>query len=413
MPRFLRGIVLAGALLLAGCGLGKNVDPAAVEQTEVTKAQLAAMVLPAEELGPEVAKLEVDDDVGVVDNRQAADDSLDPDDTGKSLRGEGRLLGYKLSYSHPKLASANTKGVLGLGSLVEVLEGPVDAAQYLHARLNDYERFKNAVPGFKLSGYSTFEALVGDEAGGEQVKLTVRGVLTGYLTDVYFRRGRIVGSVEIVRTDREDAQEEALELATELDSRIQAVLSGELKVEPAKTPTKANEVSASELAKLPSRTLKGEDVGPGVVAVAEGRLQDDDYEGYYREFGDVLVGGSHLIKLRAVTELYRSKKAAELAHRIRTEEVGRRIFAQAVVERFGDETGVRPTNVTTRPLANPGPGLSGMVVSFELVGAKFRMVAVFMRSGQLIQSVIGICRANQFDPRDLAPVARRAQSHLA
>jgi hypothetical protein len=213
VPRSLRGIVLAGALLLAGCGLGKNADPAAVEQTEVTKAQLAAMVLPAEELGPEVVKLEVDDDVGVVDNRQAADDSLDPDDTGKSLRGEGRLLGYKLSYSHPRLASANTKGVLGLGSLVEVLEGPVDAAQYLHARLNDYERFKNAVPGFKLSGYSTFEALVGDEAGGEQIKLTVRGVLTGYLTDVYFRRGRIVGSVEIVRTDREDAQEKALELA--------------------------------------------------------------------------------------------------------------------------------------------------------------------------------------------------------
>jgi hypothetical protein len=168
MPRSLRGIVLAGALLLAGCGLGKNADPADVEQTEVTKAQLAAMVLPAEKLGPEVVKLEVDDDVGVVDNRQAADDSLDPDDTGKSLRGEGRLLGYKLSYSHPRLASANTKGVLGLGSLVEVLEGPVDAAQYLHARLNDYERFKNAVPGFKLSGYSTFEALVGDEAVGSR-----------------------------------------------------------------------------------------------------------------------------------------------------------------------------------------------------------------------------------------------------
>jgi hypothetical protein len=53
-----------------------------------------------------------------------------------------------------------------------------------------------------------------------------------------------------------------------------------------------------------------------------------------------------------------------------------------------------------------------MVVSFELVGAKFRMAAVFMRSGRLIQSVMGICRANQFDPQDLAPVARRAQSHL-
>lgn len=413
MPRFLPGVVLAGALLLAGCGLGQKDEPAAVEQPEVTKAQLAAMVLPVDQLGEGVAALEVDDDVGVVQNRQAADDSLDPDDTGKSLRSDGRLTGYKLSYSHPRLLSAKTKGVLGVGSSVEVLEDPVYAAQYLHARLNDYESFKKAVPGIKLSGLSTFQAPVGDEAGGRRVKLSIPGVLTGYLTDVYFRRGRIVASVEVVRADRSDAQEEALRLASELDKRIQAVLSGQIKVEQAKKPDKSNEITAAELVKLPAQTLKPADVGPGVAAIREGRLQDDDYEGYFREFEDVMVGGSHLIKLRAAAELYKSKKAAEIAHKIRTEEVGRRIFAQAIVKGFADETGVRPTNVVTRQLASPGRGLSGMVVSFELVGAKFRMAAVFMRSGRLVQSVMGICRANAFDPRDLAPVAQRAQAHLA
>lgn len=413
MPRFLPGMVLAGVLLLAGCGLGQKDEPAAGEQPEITKAQLAVMVLPVDQLGEGVAALEVDDDVGLVDNRQAADDSLDPDDSGKSLRSDGRLTGYKLSYSHPRLLSTKTKGVLGVGSSVEVLEDPVYAAQYLHARLNDYEAFKKAVPGIKLSGVSSFEAPVGDEAGGRRVKLSIPGVLTGYLTDVYFRRGRIVASVEVVRGDRADAQEEALRLAGELDRRIQAVLSGEIKVEPAKKPGPSNEVTAAELAKLPSQTLKPADVGPGVVAVREGRLRDDDYEGYFREFEDVMVGGSHLLKLRAATELYKSKKAADIAHRIRTEEVGRRIFAQAVVKAFADETGVRPTNVVTRTLASPGRGLSGMVVSFEIVGAKFRMAVVFMRSGRLVQSVMGICRANAFDPQDLAPVARRAQSHLA
>ena len=112
MPRFLPGLVLAGALLLAGCGFGQKGEPAAVEQPEITKAQLAAMVLPVDQLGEGVAALEVDDDVGVVENRQAADDSLDPDDTGKSLRNDGRLTGYKLSYSHPRLLSAKAKGVL-------------------------------------------------------------------------------------------------------------------------------------------------------------------------------------------------------------------------------------------------------------------------------------------------------------
>ena len=85
MPRFLPGIVLAGVLLLAGCGLGQKDEPAAGEQPEITKAQLAVMVLPVDQLGEGVAALEVDDDVGLVDNRQAADDSLDPDDSGKSL----------------------------------------------------------------------------------------------------------------------------------------------------------------------------------------------------------------------------------------------------------------------------------------------------------------------------------------
>jgi hypothetical protein len=41
------------------------------------------------------------------------------------------------------------------------------------------------------------------------------------------------------------------------------------------------------------------------------------------------------------------------------------------------------------------------------------MAAVFMRSGRLLQSVMGICRAYSLDPDDLGPVARRAQSHLA
>ena len=51
MPRSLRGLILAGALVLAGCGVGGEKARDAVEEPEVTKAQLAAMVLPQAELG--------------------------------------------------------------------------------------------------------------------------------------------------------------------------------------------------------------------------------------------------------------------------------------------------------------------------------------------------------------------------
>ncbi len=413
MQRFLPGLVLAGALVLTGCGVGGENAREAAEQPEITKRQLAVMVLSAKELGAATARLELEDDAGIVANAEAADDSLDPDDTAKSLRSDGRLTGYELGYSHPKLLSGGaSKGTLAVGTAVDLLEGPVYAAQYLHARLNDYELFKNALPGVKLSGYSTFDAAtVGEEAGGQQVKIMVPGVITGYETDVYFRRGRVVAYVEVVRADREDARDEALELAAALDRRIQAVLAGELEVEPPK-PEKSKETSAAELRSLPARTLAAADVAPGAVPVAEGPTEGDDYRGYYRNFEDVVVGGSHLIRLRGETQLYETPDDAAFAYRIFTEKAGRLIFAQAIIEAFADETGVRPTNVRARPLANAGRGARGMVVTFELVGAKYTMVGIFTRSGRHVQSVLGICRVGAFDPSDLEPVAERAQKRL-
>ena len=52
------------------------------------------------------------------------------------------------------------------------------------------------------------------------------------------------------------------------------------------------------------------------------------------------------------------------------------------------------------------------MVTFDLVGAKFRIVSVFIRSGRLIETVSGVCRAAAFDPDDLRPVAARAQKRL-
>jgi hypothetical protein len=409
MPRSQRGLVLAGALVLAGCSVGGREAQEPTEPHAVTKAQLAAMVLPAEELGPSIKGLEVDDDSGLLNNAEAADDSIDPDDTGESLRAAGRISGHERSYVHPKLISS--KGVLGVGSAVELFEDPVYAAQYLHERLNDYERFRNAVPGLKLSEHSEFEAAaIGDEAAGQRVKITAPGVATGYETDIVFRRGRIVAWVAVVRADRRDTREEALSLAAELNSRIQAVLAGEIEVEPAE-PEASTEATAAELEKLPELTLAPADVGAGVAAVEQGRREDEDYHAYYRDFKDVVVGGSHLITLRGETQLYDTQAEAALAYKIATQKAGRLIFARAVIQGFTDGAGVTPTDVRAQPLPNPGRGISGMVVTFDIVEAKFKLVAVFTRSGRLVQSVLAICRES-LDPKDLEALARRAQARL-
>jgi hypothetical protein len=56
--------------------------------------------------------------------------------------------------------------------------------------------------------------------------------------------------------------------------------------------------------------------------------------------------------------------------------------------------------------------MSGLVATFELIGAKFEMASIFVRSGRYLQSVTGICRPDDVAPRDLTILARRAQARL-
>lgn len=409
MPRLPRGLVLAAALVLAGCGVTGNGGNDA-KQPAVTKAQLAAMVLPADELGASIQGLQVDDS-GVVSNADAADDSVDPEDNGENMKGDGRVTGYELSYEHPKLIAS--KGALGIGTSVDLFQDPVYAAQFLHERLNDYDRFKNGVPGMRFSRYSEFEAVaIGDEGAGQHLTITIPGVVSGQETDVVFRRGRIVARVEVARVDRKDVRDEALKLAAQLDRRIQAVLAGEIEVEPVR-PEKPSTATAAELRKLPSLTLAPADIGPGVVVAKEGRRSGDDFQAYYRQFADVAVGGSHLLSLRGETLLYETPGKAQLAFTLLGRQAGRQILTENVVESAVDEAGVKPTDVRVRPLANLGGESTGTVVSFRLVGVRFTMATIFTRSGRLVQTVMGMCRSTDFDPDDLKPVAERASRRLA
>ena len=63
-------------------------------------------------------------------------------------------------------------------------------------------------------------------------------------------------------------------------------------------------------------------------------------------------------------------------------------------------------------MRDPGPGMKGVVVTFELLGAKFTSAAIFVRSGRVVQAVSGTCRQAAFDPNDLKPLARRVQTRL-
>ena len=412
MPQSLRGLVLAGALALAGCSIGgqKAAEPA--EQPAITKAQLAAMVLPLDELGTIAEGMELNETAGPVGNEEAADGTVDPGDTGKSLRSAGRLGGHKAYYTDPSVAaSARKQGVISVGTEIELMEDPVYAAQYLHKQLGDFERFQGKQDdGTKLAGVSSFQVTaVGDEAEG--LLATASGPKrTVHVTAVAFRRARIVAVAMVMRVDKEDAQGEARALAVKLDGRIQAVLAGEIAAGPPKEDT--TDAPAAAGAQLPDLTLQAEDVAPGVAAADEGEVTERSYVGYQRTFEDVIVGSSHLIRLQARTAAYDNPGQAAAAHKLVSQAAGRGTFADGIARAFGKETAVTPAAIRVRPLPTGTRAMPGVVATFELVGAKFELVSIFVRSGRYLQSVTGICRPAGLQPDDLKALARRAQARL-
>ncbi|HEU4449659.1 MAG TPA: hypothetical protein VFR63_06730 [Gaiellaceae bacterium] len=410
MPTVARSLALAGALLLAGCGLGDG-DSSPEEEQKITRTDLARMVLPQDEVGGVGSGLEAEEDAGPVANAEAADASLDPDDTAKTLAGAGRVAGHKLYYGSPGLASLKERrGVFLVGTEVELMLDPVYAAQHLNKQMNDFQRLQGQVEtAVKLSRVTTFAVSgVGDEAQGLRATASFAGRAM-HMTVVGFRRGRIVGVASIVRADRRDTDEETRRLAVRLDARILGVLGGT--IDDAAEAARPARAAFAGRERLPALTLRPADVGAAAVA-DEGRRKGDGYLSHQRTFADVRVGRSHLVLLRAETQVYRSPEAAALAYRLLDTADGRRLYAHAAMESFADESGVKPRKVVIGPLADAGPGAMGVVVSFDVPAGRFRIASVFVRSGRYVQSVTGFCRADSFVPGDLRPLGERARELL-
>jgi hypothetical protein len=297
--------------------------------------------------------------------------------------------------------------------VVELMEDTVYAAQRLHEQLVDAPRHAgSALGGLELAKVTSFAvADVGDQAEG-LTGAVASGGRKLHATVVVFRRDRVIGVASLLRADREDAQNEARALAVKLDKRIQDVLAGRIAPGPVETSEPAAEPSFAGKEKLPDLTMAAADVAPGLEPVAEGETDGDGWVGYHRTFGEAQVGSSHLISVRAETRLYESDEAAARAAKELAREAGRLSYAREATKAFADETDVRPTNVQVRPLPRTKRGTSGVVVTFDLVGARFRIVSVFLRSGRMVETVSGVCRATAFDPEDLRPVAERARKRL-
>ena len=158
------------------------------------------MVVPRDELGLLAIGLAVSDSSGWERNREAARDSLDPKDSGRSLARSGRLGGYSLTYRHPHgFASPDEQRPVIVSTEVELFRDDAAASAYLRRQPAIAMRLRGKkLPQGRIAAVERFASGdVGDESEGLRETVVIDDFV-GYGTTLGFRRGRIVASVAVL-----------------------------------------------------------------------------------------------------------------------------------------------------------------------------------------------------------------------
>lgn len=406
----LRGaaLVVVVALVLAGCGVGGEEG-----SDEITAEQLAVMVLPQEELEG-AASFPLDEaDSGSVNAKEAAESTIDPKDGSSDLRSAGWTAGYELNYTASDTSAmlAKAQGLFNAGSSVDLFDTETSARAFLLRQIRDYERFRGKErEGVRLVSFETFDVDVGDEGWG--VEFTARGKFTLHATGVFFRSGRLVATAGYVRADEATMRDAAMKAARALESRIERSLTGELDAKPVPLPNENDEPTQAELSKM---TLGLEDLPAGARLIDEGHSEGDDFVSYYRSFDveQTMIGSSHLMVLRAKTQVYDTKARAEFLMRSLSTSKGRAEFAKGVLRGFSQLTGDQASHVRITRLPGARGDSTGIVVTFDMAGKRFRTATIVVRSGRAVAVVSGFCTAHAVHPGDMPPLGETALTRLS
>lgn len=398
-------LLLSGlALALAACGT-QDSQPAAERSAKIPVADLAVMVLPQEELGALADGLRVSvDDSGPTNNLDAADDTLDPGDTARSLKSAGRIAGYDLAYVPPKASKRQV--AVSVGTTADLFTDPVYATQHLSKQVSDFDRFMGkVVDGVRLVAVKNFKAVgVGEEASGLQVTV-VAGKARAHATVVYFRRGRLVGIAWAIRRDKRSVLDDVRRVALTLDTRMQRVLAGQADEEPVPLPGKPTKIDPKPF------VLKLEDLSPGATATGEGYRQHGEVASFLREFKlrDNKLGDSTIAYLRSMTQVFgKGEDAAGFLRAIELKKVElllARTFVRGVVKS-------KVTGLRVRPLPVAGRDTAGAVFTFKLLGQPVKAVLFCVQSGRLLGSVTALGPADEIHTADVLALVPQVRARL-
>ncbi len=307
------GIVaaLVCALLVAGCGAE---DDGAAAGAQVKRGDLARMVLPRGDVGAQAWGLKRASRSGRTTNREAAAGTLDPKDTGRALRRQGRMDGYRLSFARRD----RRRDVVGITTEVELFRTESAAARYLAKQFADVRRFRGRrMQGLRVGTAEPFDVDdLGDGAQGVRVPLTGRrGRARAYATTVGFRSGGVVGSASAVTLDDLEMRRMVEGMARQLRDRIQRVSARRTLRRAERRVARRTRWRAPD---PETRTLTAAGLGLGQARLRhQNHLRRPAMRAYWRDYvlASGRIGRSRPLGVRTLTQVYRRKRAAIRQHR--------------------------------------------------------------------------------------------------
>jgi hypothetical protein len=179
---------------------------------------------------------------GFKTNELSVEGHFDPADEADDLELFGQVREYVREYRPPPVnGMIPGEEAISFVSSARLFEDPSGASDYLEDELADIEGSVGKDMGgatieeverFKVGG-------IADEAAGVRTTLVLPddgSERPAYGTQVYFRRGRLLFSIAVIRMDDKDVSAELELLARSLDERIHVVLKATPVVGPPITP---------------------------------------------------------------------------------------------------------------------------------------------------------------------------------
>jgi hypothetical protein len=416
MPLVRRCLACLCVLALAGCVLG--------EEDSLGRDDLPGMIVgpgTVRALGKEYAGLlRHNEDSGAVSQAEAADATVDPDDTPDDLVRAGRRGGYAVSYDDPQFAAfTRRKGLLGVNFSVDLFRDQYAAAKYLRKLTTDYQDLRGQVidddSGARLFTARRFAVkAVGHQAIGFEYAAGI-GRVRAYSAYIAFRRGPVVAGVQIGRADKRYRRAHALKLARAFDRRIQSVLGGEA---PDTEDLVVKAKPRSSLSRLAAMALQPTDVGKGVTVADNRKVQRDNTEASFARQFDlneiyVRVGRSFVTRLVSEVDLYETQGDATLSLRLLSGKEGRRILTRAIVDGFSEKAGLKPPGFRLEQLPRTLASAQGYSVTFDGDVGRVEGVFYFVRVGRGITAVSAFGLERQMRATDILRLASRAKTRLA